>query len=258
MSLVRNPKPAEGGIDPETATEVRAYAPAAFRTQERAVTEADYAEVTERHPGVQRATATFRWTGSWYTVFITVDRIGGLPVDADFEESIRQHVERYRMAGHDLEVDGPRYVSLEIEMHVCAEPNYFREDVKGVARTIQQPCAARWTAWPFSSRSIHVWTNGLLESIDRRRPGDARRDVGARSRYFNGKAHRTTSRCSSGKLELGGWRSLAAITTRTFAERGVFQLRWEVASERSLVRIQRGPMIAVVAPGNRRRRRRRC
>ena len=55
VTLVRNPKPAEGGIDPETATEVRAYAPAAFRTQERAVTEADYAEVTERHPGVQRA-----------------------------------------------------------------------------------------------------------------------------------------------------------------------------------------------------------
>ena len=130
VSLVRNPRPAEGGIDPETATEVRAYAPAAFRTQERAVTEADYAEVTERHPGVQRATATFRWTGSWHTVFITVDRVGGLPVDADFEESIRQHVERYRMAGHDLEVDGPRYVSLEIEMHVCADPNYFREDVK--------------------------------------------------------------------------------------------------------------------------------
>ena len=34
------------------------------------------------------------------------------------------------MAGHDLEVDGPRYVSLEIEMHVCADPDYFREDVK--------------------------------------------------------------------------------------------------------------------------------
>ena len=34
------------------------------------------------------------------------------------------------MAGHDLEVDGPRYVSLEIDMHVCAEPDYFRAHVK--------------------------------------------------------------------------------------------------------------------------------
>ena len=34
------------------------------------------------------------------------------------------------MAGHDLEVDRPRYVSLEIEMHVCVKPDYFRADVK--------------------------------------------------------------------------------------------------------------------------------
>ena len=128
--LVRNPLPAAGGIEAETAAEVRAYAPAAFRTQERAVTEADYAEVAERHAGVQRAIATFRWTGSWHTVFITVDRLGGAPMDDDFEAAIRGHVERYRMAGHDLEIDGPRYVSLEIDMHVCAAPDYFRAHVK--------------------------------------------------------------------------------------------------------------------------------
>ena len=128
--LVRNPLPARGGVDPETLSQVRAYAPSAFRTQERAVTEADYATVTERHAGVQRAIATFRWTGSWHTVFITVDRSGGAPMDDDFEESIRRHVERYRMAGHDLEIDGPHYVSLEIEMLVCADPDYFRADVK--------------------------------------------------------------------------------------------------------------------------------
>ena len=54
------------------------------------MTEADYAVVTERHPGVQRAVATFRWTGSWHTVFITVDRMGGLPVERKFKEQIRQ------------------------------------------------------------------------------------------------------------------------------------------------------------------------
>jgi hypothetical protein len=128
--LVRNPLPASSGVEAETPSEVRAYAPSAFRTQERAVTEADYAEVTERHPGVQRAIATFRWTGSWHTVFITVDRLGGAPMDDDFEESIHRHVEGYRMAGHDLEIDGPLYVSLEIEMQVCAEPDYFRADVQ--------------------------------------------------------------------------------------------------------------------------------
>lgn len=127
---VNNPLAARGGIDPESIEYVRQNAPSAFFKQERAVTAADYAEVTERHPQVQRAAATFRWTGSWRTVFVTVDRFGGLAVDATFEEEIRAHLERYRMAGYDVEVDGPRNIALEIEMKVCALPGYFRSDVK--------------------------------------------------------------------------------------------------------------------------------
>src|SRR4029077_7144888 len=130
VSLVRNPFPPQGGVEPETIEDVRQRAPAAFRTQERAVTEADYAEVTQRDKRVQRAAATFRWTGSWYTVFLTVDRLGGLLVDDPFKTGIRDFVERYRMAGYDLEVDAPRFVSLQIEMHVCVKPDYFRSDVK--------------------------------------------------------------------------------------------------------------------------------
>ncbi len=130
VSLVRNPLPAQGGVEPETLEDVRQRAPAAFRTQERAVTEADYAEVTQRDKRVQRAAATFRWTGSWHTVFLTVDRLGGLLVDDPFKTSIRDFVERYRMAGYDLEVDAPEFVSLQIEMHVCVQPDYFRSDVE--------------------------------------------------------------------------------------------------------------------------------
>ena len=130
ISRVRNPLPAHGGVEPESIEDVRQRAPAAFRTQERAVTEADYAEVTERDARVQRAAATFRWTGSWHTVFLTVDRFGGLPVDEVFKTSLRNSVERYRMAGYDLEVAAAQFVSLEIEMQVCAKPDYFRSDVK--------------------------------------------------------------------------------------------------------------------------------
>jgi hypothetical protein len=130
IASVRNPLPAQGGMDPETIEDVRQHAPAAFRTQERAVTESDYAEVTQRDRRVQRAAATFRWTGSWHTVFLTVDRLGGLLVDTDFKDSIRNSVERYRMAGYDLEADAPLFVSLQIEMHVCAKPDYFRADVQ--------------------------------------------------------------------------------------------------------------------------------
>jgi predicted phage baseplate assembly protein len=127
---VRNPLPAGGGVEPESLQEVREYAPQAFRRQERAVTEADYAEVAQRHPAVQRAVATRRWTGSWWTIFLTVDRKAGLPVDADFEAELRAFLERYRMAGYDLEIDGPRYVSLDLAFLVCVEPGYFASNVK--------------------------------------------------------------------------------------------------------------------------------
>ena len=130
IRIVRNPLPAQGGVEPESIERVRQDAPSAFRVQERAVTPEDYAEVVQRHPQVQRAAATIRWTGSWYTVFLTVDRFGGRPVDAGFEEELRAHLERYRLAGHDLEVDGPRYVPLEVEMLVCVLPEQFRSDVK--------------------------------------------------------------------------------------------------------------------------------
>ncbi len=127
---VRNPLPAQGGADPESLEEVRLYAPQAFRTQERAVTEKDYADVAQRHPQVQKAMATRRWTGSWYTMFLTVDRKGGLPVDAAFEAELRSFLERYRLAGQDLEIDGPRFVALEMVFVVCVEPGYFRSEVK--------------------------------------------------------------------------------------------------------------------------------
>jgi predicted phage baseplate assembly protein len=129
---VRNPLPAAGGTAPESMEEVRQYAPQAFRTQQRAVTEADYAEVAARHPEVQKAAATFRWTGSWTTVFVTVDRRGGLPVrdDARFLRALRAHIERYRLAGYDLEINDPVYVPLDLALDVCVAPGYFRSDVQ--------------------------------------------------------------------------------------------------------------------------------
>src|SRR6185503_8519043 len=99
-------------------------------TQERAVTRDDYAMVTERQADVQKAAATFRWTGSWRTVFVTVDRSAGALVDEPYRVQVRRLLERYRMAGYDVDVDGPRLVPLELHMHVCAEPAYFRGDVK--------------------------------------------------------------------------------------------------------------------------------
>lgn len=129
---VRNPLPAAGGSEPESMEEVRQYAPQSFRRQERAVTEADYARAAEQHPDVQKAAARFRWTGSWFTVFITIDRKAGRAVTGDthFTESVRRHIERYRLAGYDVEIRAPVYVPLDLALRICVKPGYFRSHVK--------------------------------------------------------------------------------------------------------------------------------
>jgi len=133
---VRNPLPAFGGTEAENVEAARRDAPQAFRTQERAVTAADYAAAAERRPDVQRAAARFRWTGSWHTVFVAADRIGGVAVDESFEGRLRAHLERFRMAGYDLEVESPRYVPLDVALHVCVRSDYFRSEVLRAVREV--------------------------------------------------------------------------------------------------------------------------
>lgn len=137
---VRNPLAATGGTEPEDIEAARRDAPQAFRTQERAVTAADYAAAAERSGEVQRAAATFRWTGSWHTVFVTADRPRGAAVDAAFEARLRRHLERFRMAGYDLEVDTPRFVALDVALHVCARPGHFRAPL---LRAVRQRLSAQ-------------------------------------------------------------------------------------------------------------------
>jgi predicted phage baseplate assembly protein len=130
VEAVRSPVPAWGGVEPEPKERVKQLAPPALHAiQVRAVTEADYARLAERHAEVDRAVATFRWTGSWLTVFVTVDRCGGREVDAAFEAELRRHLEAGRLAGYDLEVDAPEYVPLEVEIDVCADRDHFRGHV---------------------------------------------------------------------------------------------------------------------------------
>jgi Baseplate J-like protein len=127
---VRNPMAARGGTEPEPLERARQSAPAAFRRLQRAVTAEDYATLAERHPQIQRAQASVRWTGSWRTIFLIVDRRGGRPIDPAFENELRDHLEPLRMAGHDLEIDGPQFVALELEMLVCVEESFFNSDVE--------------------------------------------------------------------------------------------------------------------------------
>jgi hypothetical protein len=134
---IRNPLPAWGGIEPESLAAVRSDAPAAFRaSQERAVTEADYASIAERHELVRRAVARFRWTGSWHTVFISIDPAGRLGLDTPSAASIAAFVDGFAQAGYDLEIVPPHYVPLALTLEICVDPDHFRPDVEEAVRAM--------------------------------------------------------------------------------------------------------------------------
>lgn len=127
---VVNPLPAAGGVDAETSDQIRRRAPQAYRTQDRAVTAGDYQDKANLVPDVQRTAASFRWTGSWHTVFVAVDPLGGGAPSSDLKAAVAAQLESYRMAGYDVEIDEPTLVSLDIEALICVDPDYFRSDVE--------------------------------------------------------------------------------------------------------------------------------
>lgn len=140
ISRIRNPLPAIGGTDAETIEQVRQFAPAEFRSEQfRAVTEDDYANAALRIPEVAGAVASFRWTGSWYTVFVGVDPRdpedlitepgGRTRLTTTLASLVRAGLTRYKLAGYDLEIRSAEYVPLEITIELCVEPGHFRADV---------------------------------------------------------------------------------------------------------------------------------
>ena len=125
-----NPLPASGGTDPETTDQIRRRAPQAFLTQERSVTMADYEAVAEDNPQVDQAVASLRWTGSWYSVFIAVEPKGAGNLTSTLQKTLKANVERYRLAGQDLKLESPQYVSMQITLQVLVDPSYFQTDVE--------------------------------------------------------------------------------------------------------------------------------
>jgi predicted phage baseplate assembly protein len=145
IQRIRNPLPATAGVDPETIEEVRQFAPAEFRAEQfRAVVEGDYAKAATKLDQVAGAVASFRWTGSWHTVFVGIDPSdpadlitqpgGRTQLSEALRRRVRAQLTRYKLAGYDLEIRSAEYVPLELVIELCVEPDYFRQDVVQAVR----------------------------------------------------------------------------------------------------------------------------
>jgi hypothetical protein len=131
VSSARNPFPVTDGADAETAEHVRRMAPQAFRAvQFRAVRPVDYETAAESLSWVQKAGTSFRWTGSWLTVFTAVDPKGTEEITLDEHLQLIDLLNRRRLAGYESYAPLPRYVAIDLRITVCIAPEWLPGDVE--------------------------------------------------------------------------------------------------------------------------------
>jgi hypothetical protein len=131
VTAIANPLETTGGADAETPDSLRRRAPELYKTVTfRAVVEADYREAAERLDWVQQAGARMRWTGSWLSVFATVDPTAEQSLSAERRVELSRHLDAFRQAGREVHVVAPRYGDIDLEVHVCVAPGYESGAVK--------------------------------------------------------------------------------------------------------------------------------
>ena len=131
VTAARNPFAVTDGAPAETRDQIVRRAPQAFRAvQYRAVQARDYEAHAETLPWVQKAGTSFRWTGSWMTVFTAVDPKGGETIGLDHELELVELLNRRRVAGYESYAPPPNYLSLDLKIEVCAMPGWLDGDVE--------------------------------------------------------------------------------------------------------------------------------
>ena len=86
--------------------------------------------MAQQDPAISAAHGTYRWTGSWYTAFVSIDAAAGDVPTASLLATTKGAPNLLRMAGVDLEVEGAVIVGLRIEMSICVDPDHFQGDVE--------------------------------------------------------------------------------------------------------------------------------
>lgn len=132
VAAVTNPRPAAGGVEPETTAEARANAPNRVRTFDRAVSLPDFADLAREHAGVAKAHATWVWDREERTVFLTVGGAGGAPV-ADLG-ALRAYLDLRRDPNRALRLGEYRPVPFVVAVAVDVAADRLRDDVAEAVR----------------------------------------------------------------------------------------------------------------------------
>ena len=137
LQSVRNPFASQNPGEPESMATAKLVGPRQLKKQQRAVTEADFesfAMAGTRIGGALlkplQAKARIQSTGSWNTVFVSLDLPGRVPLDPAQRTAFEAALKLRKMAGTDVRVEDARYAALSISLVVDVKPDYFARDVR--------------------------------------------------------------------------------------------------------------------------------
>lgn len=149
VASVTNRRPATGGIDPESLDEARLRAPSALRSQNRAVTPADYeflaSQASRRVARVKcvpvRSERNSTVPPGTVELLILprlpdgVRSLEALAPPPDLIQEVREYLDERRMLGTALVVDGPAYIGVRVEVTVVARPGTIAEAIQAEVAT---------------------------------------------------------------------------------------------------------------------------
>jgi hypothetical protein len=125
---VTNPLPATEGRNLESGDHARRFGPPLSRQPLVAVSSADYQTAASAfidssgQQPVQRAEASFQWTGSWLTVTLAVDPAGTNGLTPALGDELLGYLASKRLAGYDLQITGPAYLPIDLEIQFSIAP----------------------------------------------------------------------------------------------------------------------------------------
>jgi predicted phage baseplate assembly protein len=165
VTTVTNLFPATGGSDPESIDELKTRGPLTLRTGHRAVTAADFEQLTlESSPRIARVRCTAPELPGGPVRLLIVPRlpdparlraIDDLALEDALLEQVEATIEPRRLVGTRIELTAPYYlgVSAEVTVRVAGGRNgaAVRQDAETVLRTWLDPLegGADRTGWPF-------------------------------------------------------------------------------------------------------------
>jgi hypothetical protein len=143
IGSVTNPLPATGGIDIESIEDAKIAGPKSLKALQRAVTLRDYEDLVKREfqNEITNARARFVYTGSWDTIFVSVDVKGGrknIVVNGDdrdndsgLSDRIRKYLNKVKMIGSEVQIEEAQHVPIEIRITVCLQKYLDTQVVRG-------------------------------------------------------------------------------------------------------------------------------